>query len=48
MLGSSYDGSMIWVSPEILCQIMKNKDSNGHGQPLARVRGPCLQGYRRD
>jgi len=44
MLGSSCDGSLIWLSPEILCQILKNKDSNGHSQPLARASGPCLQG----
>ena len=34
------DGSLIWLSPEILCQNLKNKESNGQSQTLTRVRGP--------
>ena len=34
------DGSLIWLSPEILCQNLKNTESNGHSQTLTRARGP--------
>jgi hypothetical protein len=48
MVGRSCDGSLIWLSPKILCQNLKNKESNGHSQTLTRARGPLRQGYRRD
>ena len=34
------DGSLILLSPEILCQNLKNTESNGHSQTLTRARGP--------
>ena len=46
--GVLVDGSLIVLSPEILCQNLKNTESNGHSQTLTRARGPWLQSYRRD
>jgi hypothetical protein len=42
-LGMLSDGSLIWLSPEILCQSLTNKEADACIQPLDKHIGPSME-----